>query len=80
MQDSVGTVVKTSEEDDPIAIFTALNTQAHREQEWFKQLQDFLSSSCKDATIKRNISEVNRLTNQGGVLGGFICSHTCFCT
>ncbi|GAX79701.1 hypothetical protein CEUSTIGMA_g7142.t1 [Chlamydomonas eustigma] len=56
-QDTVGNVVKTSEEDDPIAIFTALNTQTHSHQEWFKELKDFLSSSCKDATIKKSISE-----------------------
>ncbi len=56
-QDTVGSVVKTSEEDDPIAVFTVLNTLRHKDQEWMKQLQEFLSGACKDAEMKKQMQE-----------------------
>ena len=57
VQDIVGSVVKTAEDDDPIAVFTVLNTQTHQEQEWMKQLRAFLGGKAKD-DLKQKLSEV----------------------
>ena len=53
----MGSVVKTAEDDDPIAVFTVLNTQTHKEQEWMKQLRAFLGGKAKD-DLKQKLSEV----------------------
>lgn len=58
VQDNVGSVVKTSEEDDPIAVFTVLNTVGHKEQEWMKQMQNFVAKSCKEESLKKKLAEV----------------------
>ena len=54
----MGSVVKTSEEDDPIAVFTVLNTCVHREAEWMRQLRDFLAATCKDEANRKKMIEV----------------------
>ena len=54
----MGTVVKTSEEDDPIAVFTVLNTSRHAGQDWLKQLHEFLRSKCTDKTILAKMDQV----------------------
>ena len=51
-------MVKTSEEDDPIAVFTVLNTCVHREAEWMRQLRDFLAATCKDEANRKKMIEV----------------------
>ena len=51
-------MVKTSEEDDPIAVFTVLNTVGHKDQDWMKQMQSFVANACKDEALKKNLAEV----------------------
>ena len=55
----MGTVVKTSEEDDPIAVFTVLNTSRHAGQDWLKQLHEFLRSKCTDKTILAKMDQAS---------------------
>eukprot|EP00798_Chlamydomonas_sp_ICE-L_P005813 gene5814-6100_t len=57
-QDNVGNVVKTTAEDDPFAVFTALNLEKHSAQEWVKELKAFLESNCKDSEMRAKVSEV----------------------
>uniref|UniRef100_A0A7S0YF68 Protein BCCIP homolog n=1 Tax=Polytomella parva TaxID=51329 RepID=A0A7S0YF68_9CHLO len=46
-QDLVGTVVKTAEDSDPIAVLTVLNTLNHKDKDFMSQTKDFLFSKCK---------------------------------
>ncbi len=55
----MGTVVKTSEEDDPIAVFTVLSTSRHAGQEWLKQLREFLQSKCTDKTLGAKMEQAS---------------------
>ncbi|KAG1668072.1 hypothetical protein FOA52_010482 [Chlamydomonas sp. UWO 241] len=55
-QDHVGSVVKAAEGDDPIAVFTVLNTLTHKDQDWLKQTAEWLAAHCKDADAKRKLA------------------------
>jgi hypothetical protein len=57
-QNSVGTVVKTSEEDDPIAVLTALNLEQNGSLGCLKEIYSFLLRSCSDVQIKAEFEEV----------------------
>lgn len=46
-QTSVGTVIKCSNDDDPLAITTALNTHTHRAAAFMPQIRAFIASKCK---------------------------------
>lgn len=46
LQGDVGSVVKTDEDDDPIAIMTVLNTTKYKDAAWLKQLREFLAARC----------------------------------
>ena len=69
LQDNVGSVVKTSEEDDPIAVFTVLGMVGHKEQEWMQQLQSFVTVACKEEALKKKLTEV--------MAGGSSCADAC---
>jgi len=56
-QDYVGSVVKTAEDDDPIALFTVMNTLMHKNKEWMKQVREFLTTKCCDAALKDKVKQ-----------------------
>eukprot|EP00879_Flechtneria_rotunda_P000963 GHRR01001096.1.p1 GENE.GHRR01001096.1~~GHRR01001096.1.p1 ORF type:complete len:345 (+),score=133.81 GHRR01001096.1:233-1267(+) len=56
-QASVGTVVRTGEDEDPVAVMTVLNTQQHQQQEYMGQVKQYIMSKCEDAAIKGQISK-----------------------
>ncbi len=57
-QKSVGTTVKTSEDDDPIGIITALNLQRCHQLGFFKEVRLFLLKHCQDKELKAKLQEV----------------------
>jgi len=58
LQSQVGTVVRTGEEEDPIAVMTALNTQQHSTAGFMKQIKQYMLSKCQDAAVKQQLSKV----------------------
>lgn len=56
-QEEVGTVVKTAEDDDPIAIMTVFNTLLHKEKAYMQQTADYLCSKCSDAAVKADLRQ-----------------------
>jgi hypothetical protein len=46
VQDGIGTVVKTGEDDDPIAVMTALNTQQYKSSPFMQAIKQFLVARC----------------------------------
>ena len=57
----MGSVVKTAQDDDPIALLTVLNTRTHKEQEWMGQLRAFLRSKCPTEADRKRLEEVGRV-------------------
>ncbi|EIE20943.1 hypothetical protein COCSUDRAFT_43807 [Coccomyxa subellipsoidea C-169] len=57
-QKSVGTTVKTSEDDDPIGIITALNLQRYHQLGFPKEVRLFLLKHCQDKELKAKLQEV----------------------
>lgn len=49
-------MVKTSEEDDPIAVMTVLSTRQHAGQECMKEIRAFLVSKCDGADSKAKVA------------------------
>ena len=58
LQSQVGTVVRTGEDDDPIAVMTVLNTQQHSKTGFMQQIKEHMLSKCKDAATKQQLSKV----------------------
>ncbi|GLC61591.1 hypothetical protein PLESTB_001773800 [Pleodorina starrii] len=58
-QTAVGTVVKSSEEDDPFALLTAFNTARGpaASSPWLAQLRDYLAARCPDAATKTKLEQ-----------------------
>jgi hypothetical protein len=68
-QSQVGTVVRTGEDEDPIAVMTVLNTQQHKQAGYMQQIKAHMMDNCKDAAVKQQISKVGCDTvgcNNGG--------------
>jgi len=57
-QSTVGTAVKTGEDDDPIAVMTALNTQRYKDKECMGQIRAFLLKKCSDEAVRRQFEKV----------------------
>ena len=57
-QSTVGTVVKTAENDDPIGVLTALNIQRHAALGCMHEIRDFLRRRCKDSGLAAKLQEV----------------------
>ncbi|BDA42499.1 Protein bcp1 [Coccomyxa sp. Obi] len=57
-QSTVGTTVKTSEEDDPIGVITALNIQRYHKLSCLKEVCQFLLKQCQDEQLKAKLQEV----------------------
>lgn len=50
--------MRTGEEEDPIAVMTALNTQQHSTAGFMKQIKQYMLSKCQDAAVKQQLSKV----------------------
>lgn len=61
-QSTVGTVVKTGEDDDPIAVMTALNTRRYADRPFMREARDFL--------LKRASTAAAAAAAEGGGSGG----------
>lgn len=57
-QRTVGTVLKTAEDEDPIGVATVLNLKRHSKLEALKQIKEFLMRSTKESAMKSNIEKV----------------------
>jgi hypothetical protein len=53
----VGTVVKTAEDDDPIAVMSVLNTQRHAAAPFMPQILEYITSKCSDASVKQQLQQ-----------------------
>jgi hypothetical protein len=51
-------VVRTAEEDDPIAVMTALSTAQHGGAGFMVQIHDFMLSKCSEPRVKQQLREV----------------------
>jgi hypothetical protein len=56
----VGTVVRTGEEEDPIAVMTVLNTQQHKQAGFMGQIRQYVLAKCKDASVKEKLTKVRQ--------------------
>ncbi|GIL56481.1 hypothetical protein Vafri_11840, partial [Volvox africanus] len=58
-QTAVGTVVKSSEEDDPFAVLTAFNTcqGIAAGSVWLTQLREYLTAGCSDPATREKLSK-----------------------
>ncbi|KXZ44657.1 hypothetical protein GPECTOR_64g151 [Gonium pectorale] len=56
-QTAVGTVVKSSEDDDPFALMTVFNTSAGAaaKEAWLKQVLEYIAARCPDADTKAKL-------------------------
>lgn len=55
LQDYVSTVVKASEDDDPIAIMTVLNTSQHSKLECMAAVRGYILGKCKEGATKEKL-------------------------
>ena len=55
-------MVKTAEDDDPIAIMTVFNTLLHKDKPYMQQTADYLCSKCSDAAVKAELRQASRHT------------------
>lgn len=62
-QRTVGTVVKTSEADDPIGIITVLNLQRYSTAGCLQEIEKFLLKHCKDADVEAKLEKVTKSTD-----------------
>lgn len=53
-------MVKTGEDDDPIAVMTALNTRRHRAAAFARQVKEFLLGRAPDEATRKQFAEVRR--------------------
>lgn len=60
-QRTVGTTVKTSEEDDPIGVITALNIQRYHNLSCLREVCQFLLKQCQEEQLKAKLQEVRRM-------------------
>jgi hypothetical protein len=58
LQSQVGTVVRTGEDEDPIAVMTVLNTQQHSKAAYMQQIKQHMLAHCKDAAVKEQLTKV----------------------
>lgn len=63
VQSSVGTVVKSGEDEDPIGVVSPLNLQRYRDLEAVQQIGQHLVEHCSDAKHKQQLSTVSIFPN-----------------
>jgi hypothetical protein len=56
----VGTVVRTGEDEDPIAVMTVLNTQQHKQAGFMGHIRQYVLAKCKDAAVKDKLAKVRQ--------------------
>eukprot|EP00882_Tetradesmus_deserticola_P020570 GHRQ01022224.1.p1 GENE.GHRQ01022224.1~~GHRQ01022224.1.p1 ORF type:complete len:254 (+),score=93.39 GHRQ01022224.1:84-845(+) len=56
-QSSVGTVVRTGEDEDPIAVMTVLNTQQHSQAGFMGQIRQYVLGKCRDTAVKDKVAK-----------------------
>jgi hypothetical protein len=64
VKSTVGTVVKSGEDDDPIAVMTALSTRRYAGRPFMGQVRDYVLRKCGDEELRRRFQEV-RLAGTG---------------
>lgn len=70
-QSTVGTVVKTGEDEDPVAVMTVLNTQRYKQLECMQQIRAFLEARLPEGELRQQLSKVGGGCWAGhGELGG----------
>lgn len=57
----MGTTVKTSEEDDPIGVITALSIKRYHQLSCLKEVRQFLLKQCQDSGLKAKLQKVRRM-------------------
>lgn len=58
-QPSVGTVVKTAAEEDPIGLLTVLSLGSHGHLRCVQEVRAYLASCCPTASEKQKLAQVN---------------------
>ena len=53
--------MKTSEEDDPIGVITALNIQRYHKLSCLKEVCQFLLKHCQEEQLKAKLQEVRSM-------------------
>lgn len=56
----MGSVVKTDEDDDPIAVMAVLNTRKYKDAAFMQQIRDFLTAVCPKAHADK-LKQVRRM-------------------
>lgn len=51
-------MVKTGEDDDPIAVMTALSTKRYADKAFMQQAKDFLLKKCPDEGQRQHFQQV----------------------
>ncbi|KIY96067.1 putative Protein BCCIP like protein [Monoraphidium neglectum] len=57
VKSTVGTVVKSGEDDDPIAVMTALSTRRYAGRPFMGQVRDYVLRKCGDEELRRRFQE-----------------------
>jgi hypothetical protein len=70
----VGTVVRTGEDEDPIAVMTVLNTQQHKQAGFMSQIWQYMLAKCKDTAVKDKLAQVRRAAAAGQTSGSASCT------
>ena len=58
LQPQVGTVVKSAEDEDPVAVISVLNLQQHGSLPCLAEIRSFLLAHCQEASVKEELQQV----------------------
>ena len=61
LQSSVGTVVKSGEDEDPIGVASVLNLHRYRDLECLQQIAAYLTEHCSDTKLKQQLTAVGTI-------------------
>ena len=81
-QPTVGTVVKTAADEDPIGLLTVLSLGSHGHLRFVQEVRAYLASRCPTATVKQKLAQVRpsmhgrALPDVPSRLRGSVCCHT----
>ena len=57
VQSTVGTVLKSAEDADPIGVLTVFNIAKHRDDDCIKQIKDYAMEKCENELLKSQFRE-----------------------
>eukprot|EP00891_Asterochloris_glomerata_P007875 jgi/Astpho2/7875/e_gw1.00117.159.1_t len=57
LQPQVGTVVKSAEDEDPVAVLSVLNLQQHGSLPCLAEIRSFLLAHCQEASVKEKLQQ-----------------------